>query len=425
MKTPPYKIMHLVSTLRIGGLERMVVDLCRGLDRERYEPVVCTLEMGGLAEPLREAGIRVLHPGQRRRGLNWRLGPVLASMIRRERVALLHSHNKPVHLPAVLAARLARVPLVHTRHGRNIPQHKALPRRLTLLRRALYLFTDMTVAVSEDARMVAREIDRVPANRLRLINNGIDTDLYRPADTPSPPAGARVSYSIPSPPGGARTSHSIPSPPGEGPVSYSVPPPSGGGPVSSSFPSPLGGEGKGEGNQIIGSVGRLSLEKDYGTLLRAFDELRRDHPGVSLVLVGDGPKRADLEAEARTLGLADRVVFLGERSDIPALLRGFDVFALSSSTEGISLTLLEAMATALPVVATRVGGNPEVVEEGATGLLVPARNPHELANALRRLLDDRNMAERMGVAGRLRVERRFSLTRMAREYESVYDRLLS
>lgn len=172
------------------------------------------------------------------------------------------------------------------------------------------------------------------------------------------------------------------------------------------------------------SVARLSKEKDFETLLRAVWILIKEYPDFRLRLVGDGAERPKLEALARDLKLEQNVEFLGERDDIPDLLRQAGFFVSSSTTEGISLTILEAMAVGLPVVTTNVGGNPEIVVEGGTGRLVSPRSPDELALAMRQMLADRDTWPVMGQLGRQRVEKHFNVRSMVRQYEDLYVDLL-
>src|SRR5262245_50979038 len=171
------------------------------------------------------------------------------------------------------------------------------------------------------------------------------------------------------------------------------------------------------------TVARLSPEKDIDTLLRAAAIAREEHGGLRLEIAGDGACLPALQTVTRELGLADRVRFLGQVRDVPAVLGRASLFVLPSRTEGVSLTLLEAMARGLPVVATRVGGNPEVVVEGETGLLVPAGSPADLARAMLRLQRDPDRCRRMGLAGRKRVERHFDIRRLVANYEDLYTRL--
>ena len=168
---------------------------------------------------------------------------------------------------------------------------------------------------------------------------------------------------------------------------------------------------------------RVSAEKDFDTLLKAVSIVVSEVPDFHLMLVGDGPERGALETLSHDLGLQDSVTFLGERSDVPELLASAAVFVCSSRTEGISLTLLEAMAVGLPVIATKVGGNPEVVASEATGQLVPASNPTQLATAIIDLCLSPDRCQQWGAAGRKRVEDCFSVDRMVRDYERLYDEI--
>jgi glycosyltransferase involved in cell wall biosynthesis len=175
---------------------------------------------------------------------------------------------------------------------------------------------------------------------------------------------------------------------------------------------------------VIGTVARLSPEKDQFTLLQAFARVRQALPEARLVIVGDGPLRPDLTAQSQELGVAEHTLFLGERSDVAALFGAMDVFCLPSRTEGTSLTLLEAMASGLPVVATAVGGTPEVVEADRSGFLVPPAEPQALADALVRVLKHPDLADRMGAAGRGIVAARYSLRAMVEQYSELYERML-
>lgn len=172
------------------------------------------------------------------------------------------------------------------------------------------------------------------------------------------------------------------------------------------------------------SVARLSPEKDFPTLLHAVAIVVRSVPDFKLLMIGNGAERAKLEALTKTLGIEANVEFLGERSDVPELLARAGFFVSSSKSEGISLTILEAMAVGLPVVTTRVGGNPEIVVEGQTGHLVPDQNPEALAAAMLQMLDHRDMWPAMGELGRRRVEQQFEIRTMIRQYEELYSEVL-
>lgn len=174
-------------------------------------------------------------------------------------------------------------------------------------------------------------------------------------------------------------------------------------------------------NGPIVTVARLSPEKDIANLLQAAARVAAQFPELRFEVAGDGPCRADLQRLTQELHLTERVIFHGEVRDIPALLARARLFVLPSQSEGISLTLLEAMACGLPIVTTAVGGNPEVVEAGATGLLVPARDSAALARAIRNVISDPDVSRQMGFAGRQRVENCFDIRKMMAQYEAMYD----
>lgn len=373
----PITVAHLVHALDVGGLEEVVLRLLAHTDRARFTPLVYALDApGAMASELAVLGVPlvVLHRAQ---GLDPALPWRLARRLVREGVRILHTHNAGPHFYGALATRLARalrstasgpgLRLVHTKHGRNEPASW----RKVLLNRFASALTDRVVAVSADAADVALQLEKVPQNKVMTIYNGVDTAAFRPGD----PGAARALLGLPA------------------------------------------------GGFHVGVVARLAAVKDHATLLRAFAIVRKERPDAHLTLVGDGPERAALEARAMALDLAGSVHFLGERRDIAAVLPAFDVFALSSTSEGISLTLLEAASAGLPIVATRVGGNPEVVVDGETGCLVSPRDPAAFAVALGALARRPDRAA-LGLAGRVRVERWFSVERMAHAYQDLYAEVL-
>jgi sugar transferase (PEP-CTERM/EpsH1 system associated) len=370
----PIKIVHLVLALDVGGLEEVVLRLVAHTDRDRFTPSVYALDAPGSMAPELAPLDVPLHVVERAPGLDATLPVRLARRLAREGVQILHTHNASPHFYGAVAASLARVAgrgagprVIHTKHGRNQPD---VPRKVLLNRLASRL-TDRVVAVSADAADVARRLEHVAENKLMTISNGVDTKAFRPAD----PRAARALLGLP------------------------------------------------EAGLHVGVVARLAPVKDHATLLDAFARLRRERPDAHLTLVGDGPERAALGDRARASDLAGSVHFVGARRDVALVLPAFDVFALSSTSEGISLTLLEAAATGLPIVATRVGGNAEIVIDGATGMLVSPGDPAAFAAALGALSRRADRAA-LGLAGRAHVERRFSVEKMARAYQDLYAEVL-
>ena len=340
---PPKTVLQVVLSLRVGGLERVVLDLVQNASEE-FRFIVCCLE-----EPGDWAGeaphVVALN---KKPGVDWRLFWKIARLARTEKVDVIHTHNSAAHIYGAIGGKLAGVKVLHTEHGKNLGEEA----RAFRLNRRAGRFTDLTVAVSEKIGREARDCEGVPADRLALVANGICVERF---GLPRQATSRRV-----------------------------------------------------------GTVGRLVREKNYPLLLRAVSAITN----AELVFVGDGPLREELEREA-----GPEVQFLGQRADIAELLAGFDVFALSSSTEGMSIALLEAMAAACPIVVTAVGGNTELIQHEITGLVVPPNDATALRGAIERLLNDRGLANRLGAAAREVARQRHSVAVMTQRYEELWRRL--
>jgi glycosyltransferase involved in cell wall biosynthesis len=366
------QVVHVVDNLERGGLEHVVCDLAVEQLRRGYAVSVYCLHIpGALAAGLSARGVPVVC-GYKRRGPDPRVMRQLGGLLRGA-PALLHSHSMMPNYYAC-AARLLRwsTVVVNTRHDMGSTRAKDLRERLYRLSVPL---TRLAVMVSRNVRDHFIAAGIVPASKARLVLNGIHTDCPQCSD-PLQRAAARQQLQV------------------------------------------------GAENFVYGCVGRLVPLKDHATAIRAFAEILVQQPRSRLALLGDGPLRAELEALATQLGVAPAMRFLGERNDIRTLLPGLDAFVMPSLTEGHSIALLEAMAAGSAVLATRVGGNPEIVEDGESGLLIAPRNPSQLAAAMRRLMDDRPLAARLSVAARLWAEQHVSVRAMADAYEAIYAEAL-
>jgi sugar transferase (PEP-CTERM/EpsH1 system associated) len=359
------RIVQVIPTLRMGGLESVVGRLVEYLAPVSEQAVVAPAGAGPLAEHL-PAGVLVFPLSEVHRPDRWN-ALRMARLFRRLRPDIVHTRNWTC-IDAIVGARLAGVPVViHGEHGREAMDPEGRNRRRQRMRRLLSPFVTEFVTVSRDlARWLVEQV-RVPARKVRTIHNGVDTERYSPGER----APARQALGLPL------------------------------------------------DCTLVGTVSRLDPVKDQVGLIRAFAQTANKGKTV-LVIAGDGPSHRQLEALVNELGLGDRVRLLGERGDVPLILRALDVFVLSSIGEGISNAILEAMATGLPVIATRVGGNIELVQDGLTGRLIEPRRPEALAKALTGYFHDPALACAHGAAGRERAAREFGLERMLAGYTALY-----
>lgn len=371
---PRLRILFVIDKLHRAGAQVQLARLARSVDPAGFEASVCCLMRGGpLADDLVERGVPV-----QVLGLSTIYGPRalvalvgLARRMRAERTDVAHAFLVSSHVFATLAAGLARGPAVVTsRRDTGISRNW----RLRLLEEwIINPLVDRVTANSDAVASAALRERGVDEGKLVRIPNGVDLDELDPARMR--PEDVRREWGLET------------------------------------------------GDLLVGAVGHLSPVKGHAHLVEALARVRAGGIPARLLLVGDGPLRADLEARASTLGLARQVLFAGVREDAPRLMAAMDVVALPSRTEGMSNALLEAMALARPVVATDTGGNPELVEDGVTGRLVPVDAPEVLADAIGDLLTHPPLARRLGEAARRRIARDFPFSRTRAAHEALYRSL--
>ncbi len=375
----PPLIAHVVYSFSVGGLENGVVNLINRLPEEAYRHVIISLTDVSPEFTTRIQRKNVeMHALKKSPGHALKIYPRLLGLFSQLKPAIVHTRNLAA-LEAVVPAWMAGVPVrIHGEHGRDVHDLDGSSRKYRLLRRLYRPFVSKYIALSRDLEAYLRDGVGVPASRIEQIYNGVDTVRFRPA------------------------------PGGRAPIS------------GSPFNDPA--------CWIVGTVGRMQAVKHQTNLVRAFIIAHRSDAEAArrlrLVLVGDGPLRAEAEVLLEEAGIAQHAWLAGERADIDAVMRGLDCFVLPSLAEGISNTILEAMSSGLPVVATDVGGNGDLIEPGSTGALVPADDPQALAMAILDYFREPKRARQNGAAGRQVVERRFSLEAMVARYLGVYDQLL-
>jgi glycosyltransferase involved in cell wall biosynthesis len=371
-------ICHLVHGLTVGGAERLALRMGEHLPAAEFRvSYVCLDELGIWGTELQRAGRAVQLLG-RQPGFDWRCARRLAALLRRERVDLIHAHQYTPFFYALAARHLrSRPPILFTEHGRWFPDFPR-PKRM-LFNRALLGRRDRVVGVGEAVRRALINNEGIPAARVEVIYNGVDLSPYRD------PARDRAMIRQT-----AREGLGIP-----------------------------------DSALLIAQVARLDDLKDHATAVRAMARLAAAIPQALLLIVGEGPERTRIERIIKELNLAQHVRLVGTRSDVADILLAADLFLLSSKSEGIPLTVIEAMAARLPVVSTDVGGVGEIVVAGETGLLTPAGDDAALAAAAIELLNDAPRRARLGEQGYRRAIDKFDESRMHRDYRALYAEMLA
>nr|WP_242836758.1 glycosyltransferase family 4 protein [Desulfotomaculum nigrificans] len=370
------KVLHVVRPAA-GGMKNHLLDLVRLTDKTRYEVTVACPPGSQMWNDLVKLGINTLPislVGELSPGKDYAAVRTLTKYLHKSETMILHAHSSKGALVGRLAAIIARTPVViFTAH--NSIFYEEWPRwkkkLFATVERFLARFTDRIITVSEALKQELIEQENIPAKQLTTIYNGIDTDKFSAqVDT----LAIRKSLNIP------------------------------------------------ELGPVIGTIARLAPQKGVSYFLKSASLLKEYQ--ANFLVVGDGPLRQDLEQEAAELGLQNRVTFAGRRENIAEILAAIDIFVLPSVTEGLPLTILEAMAAGKPVVATRVGGIPEAIQEGKTGIVVPPKDPEALAVALAGLLGERERAVRMGINGQKFVQEKFGVAGMVNRTMELYQQLL-
>jgi glycosyltransferase involved in cell wall biosynthesis len=363
--------MHVVlSLVEGGGAEKLAYEMVRAGNPSSEPPVICCLQMvGALGEKLRQEGINVYcRSKNQKKGVDFGLVQWLSRVIRTEKIQVIHAHQYTPMFYAVSAAFLAGdVKVIYTEHGRLYPDKKRWKRYLFNPLLARYL--DHIVSISESTKKAMVAVDNLPVEKIRVVHNGIDPKLF----------GHTIDINA------KRRSLCLD-----------------------------------ERCPIVGTAARLEEIKNIPMMLKAFKIILEKIPDARLIIAGRGSREEELKAFAMELGIAEKVLFIGLRLDLPEIYQLFNVFLLSSFTEGISITLLEAMASGIPPVVTDVGGNPEVVVDGETGFLVPLDDDRLMADRVITLLENPEKAAIIGLKAKARVEEHFSFTTMMTDYFRLY-----
>lgn len=360
------RILYIIPNLEVAGAEQHLINLVSNLDKQRFEVLICCIKKPGrLGELFKERGGNVVCL-ERRSIYDLRIMTDIHRLIKRNGFDIIHTYLFGFHYLAGIPARLCGTPVVISSR-REIAVWKKWHHRF--LENLGNRFTNKVIACSEAAREFAVQSENLPEEKILTIYNGVDLEKFSPR-----PQSACILEEF----------------------------------------------GFGKEDKIIGMVTKFASVKDHKTLLKAVNEIRKIYPRIKCLLVGDGLLKESVELEVESLKLGNNIIFPGKRDDIARILSIMDVFMLTSLVEGLPNTILEAMACGLPVVATNVGGIPEVVKNGKSGILVEPRDYRAIADAVMRLLENVSLRKEMGRRGREIVERKFGLDRMIEDYENLY-----
>lgn len=373
MTNKPPLIVHVIYRLGVGGLENGVVNLINHMDPSHYRhAIVCATDATSFVRRINRQDVAV-YELNKLAGNDFTAQLRFWKLLRQLKPQVVHTRNMGT-IEYVVPAFLAGVKYrVHGEHGRDMLDIDGTNKKYAIMRRLYAPFITRFITMSRDLERWLINVVGLPSRKIIQLYNGVDLEKFH-----NEIACQRYDFGL----------------------------------DKSDF--------------IIGTVGRLQGEKNQSTLIQAFALLVNECSSattIKLLIAGDGPDRTMLEQLAETLGIREHVIFMGERNDVPQLLRMFDLFVLPSLGEGISNTILEAMACGCPVVATSVGGNPELVMNDVTGYLVPAADERAMFNAIRHYFENPSLLKLHGVAGRQVVEEKFSMKAMVDRYLNAYNSL--
>ena len=362
------KVAHVTFDMRIGGAEQVILNLVKNTDHSLYDISILCLDrpIGPFGISLQNNGTKVVSFA-RRPGFDIELIRTLRRYVLSHCIDILHCHQYSPYVYGVLAAMGTKCRVIFTEHGRFHPDQRKLKR--ILINPLLSRITDHITAISMATKNALVRYENFPPGKIRVIYNGIDDTRYRLLPDPN----FKESLGLP----------------------------------ASGF--------------ILGTVARLDSIKNQALMIRGLRTVLQTCPDTYLLLVGDGPERERLEKLAADLQLSSHILFTGFRQDTHHFYKIMDIFLLTSFSEGTAMTLLEAMASSLPCIATGVGGNPEIVQDRETGVIIANDNEDALAQSILALHENKDQLRNLGLAGRRRFEEHFTVRKMVGEYQKIYD----
>jgi glycosyltransferase involved in cell wall biosynthesis len=368
----PINILHIISTLHVGGVENQLALILGKYDRRKLSPLVCSLsDKGEIGREIKESGIEVIPLKKLGHQFNWTIVRDIYKLIKTRDVKIVRTHQYHANLYGRLAAWLAKVPCIVASVHNVYTQDKKLHRRI--INRFLSGFTDRVVAVSETVKRDIVKYDGLRADKVTVIYNGIDAQRF---------------FNI------------------------------SGNSIRANLGIPLEAH-------VVGTVGRLTIQKGQRYLIDAVAMLKEKFPQIALLIVGDGPMRDDLQNCAKTLGIDKNAIFLGTRRDIPQLLSAMDIFVLPSLWEGLGTALIEAMASGKAVIATDIAPFREIINSEKVGILVPVKDRRAIASSIELLLNNKALAQTLAECAKERSFSNFSMDITTNRYVGLFENILS
>jgi len=365
------KLMQITHDLAIGGLQQVIVNICRNINREKYDvTVLCLRETGEFVPRIEELGIKVLCLPQKEQGTDYFAFLKVAKILKELKIDVIHTHNTQPFFDGTIGAMLSGVKaVIHTDHVRSFPDKL----RYMFAEWVMSHYAYKVVGVSDDTCNNLIKYEHISRKKIITIVNGIDASVYE-IDVDKEKKKRELGVVKPGP--------------------------------------------------VIGLGARLSKQKGITYLLQAMSSILKELPDLTLVIVGQGECRGELEDESKKLGLEQSVIFTGPRLDMPEVLKAFDLFVLPSLFEGLPMVLLEAMAAGCPIVATDVGGNHTAISNGVNGSLVEAADSEAFAKEVIKVLSDKELYENYIERSVLRIQSEFSAGMMTSKYEQLYQNAL-
>ncbi len=367
----PINILHITFDMGLGGTEQVIRNLIKGSDSDRFKHHLCCIEspLGPWGRELKDMGIPVF-VFQRKPKLDLGLISKIRALIKQHNINVVHTHQYTPFTYGFFAAIGLSAKVIFTEHGRFYPDSSTFKRRM--INRLLFPFVDVVTAISEATKFALVQYECIQDTKIQVIYNGI---------------------------------HAVPTP------------------KDSELKTLRQELGLKPEHLIFGTIARFDPIKNQALMIRAFAELNKKHPHTRLILVGDGSERPNLEALVAELALNDSVIFTGYRTNPYEFIHLFDVFLLTSLSEGTSMTLLEAMSAGKPCIASDAGGNPEIVTDQKTGLIFPSKDEIALVNALLQLTENESLRSQFGAEALSQFNHRFSSKKMQKTFGDIYTKL--